>query len=125
MPYMFSMQTVITTPMFLKQAARCGLDEDGISDIVSAIADDPQGGDIMSGTGGARKVRHAGRGQGKSGGYRTVHYYGGGDIPVFLLSIYGKGAKGNLTKSERNDLASLLPRLADTYRANVKRSLEK
>ena len=125
MPYIFIMQTVITTPMFLKQAARCGLDEGGISDIVSAIADDPQGGDLMSGTGGARKMRHAGRGQGKSGGYRTVHYFGGGDIPVFLLAIFGKGAKGNLTKSERNDLAALLPRLGDTYRANVKRSLEK
>ena len=85
-------------------------------EIVSSIADDPLAGDLMAGTGGARKLRHAGRGKGKSGGYRTIHYYGGGDIPVFLLAIYGKGEKANLTKTERNGLAKVLPQLAEIYR---------
>jgi hypothetical protein len=53
---------------------------------------------------------------GKSGGYRTIHYFGGDDIPVFLLSIYEKGAKADLTARERNKLATILPKLARNYR---------
>lgn len=72
------------------------------------------------GTGGARKVRHAGRGHGKSGGFRTIHYYGGDDIPIFLLAIFGKGEKDNLTKAERNELAKILPQIAANYRKAAK-----
>ena len=76
------------------------------------IAADPLAGDLMAGTGGARKLRHAGRGKGKSGGFRTVHYFGGNDVPVFLLAIFSKGDKDNLSKAERNALAAILPRIA-------------
>jgi hypothetical protein len=70
----------------------------------------------MKNTGGARKLRHPGAGVGKSGGYRTIHYLGGNDIPVFLLSVFGKSEEANLTKSECNDLAALLPRITENYR---------
>ncbi|MCX7304421.1 MAG: hypothetical protein NTV73_08780 [Hyphomicrobiales bacterium] len=36
-------------------------------------------GDIMPGTGGARKLRFAGRGKGKSGGYRIITFYADAD----------------------------------------------
>ncbi len=81
---------------------------------VNRLADDPLAGDIMPGTGGARKLRHQGRGGGKSGGYRTIHHFSGDDVPVFLLAVYGKG-----TKAERNGLARLLPEIADACRANA------
>ncbi|TMV43361.1 addiction module toxin RelE [Thioclava sp. BHET1] len=110
------MQSVIQTPTFLAQAKRCGLSDDEIQRIVSVIALDPEAGAIMSNTGGARKLRHAREGQGKSGGFRTIHYFGGGDIPVFMLAIYGKNDKANLSKAERNQLANILPKLADAYR---------
>jgi hypothetical protein len=47
--------------------------------MVETIADDPMAGDIMKDTGGCRKVRFAGRGKGKSCGYRTIHYNGADD----------------------------------------------
>ncbi|WP_299212365.1 hypothetical protein [uncultured Tateyamaria sp.] len=37
-------------------------------------------------------------------------------MPVFMLAIYGKNDKANLTKAERNELARILPKLADAYR---------
>lgn len=74
----------------------------------------------MAGTGGARKLRHAGRSKGKSGGYRTIHYFAGQDVPVFLLSVYGKGTKDNLSKVERNELARILPLLADAYKHGIR-----
>ncbi len=110
------MQSVIQTSVFLAQSKRCGLSDDEIREIVAAIAADPESGALMAGTGGARKLRHAREGQGKRGGYRTIHYFGGGDIPVFALAIYGKNEKGNLSKAERNELARILPKLADAYR---------
>jgi hypothetical protein len=111
------MHTVLLTPTFQRQADREGLSEDEVLEIASVIAADPLGGDLMAGTGGARKMRHAGRGHGKSGGYRTIHYFGGEDVPVFLLAVYGKGAKANLTQNERNQLAAALPKIAAAYRA--------
>lgn len=110
------MQSVIQTSVFLAQSKRCGLSDDEVQEIVSVLAADPEAGALMAGTGGARKLRHAREGQGKSGGFRTIHYFGGGDIPVFALAIYGKNEKGNLSKAERNELSRILPRLADAYR---------
>lgn len=78
-----------------------------MTNAVDVVAADPEVGDVMAGTGGVRKVRLAGRGKGKSGGYRIVYFYGGGDIPVFLLAVFGKGEKANLTQGERNALRQL------------------
>lgn len=114
------MQTVISTPEFLSQAKKLKLSQDEIDLILETLADNPLAGDIISQTGGARKLRHAGQGGGKSGGYRTIHYFGGLNVPVFLLTVYGKGDKANLTKAERNELAKILPQLADHYRATAK-----
>ncbi len=125
MPYIppenSSLQTLVATPTFEAQAKRAGVSEAELKDICDHIAADPTAGDIMPGTGGARKLRHRTESGGKSGGWRTIHYFAGRDIPVFLLSIYGKSQKDNLTKAERNELASVLPLLADAYRMNASR----
>lgn len=113
------MHAVLLTSVFERQAKAAGLGEDEIQDIAVAIASAPEGGDRMVGTGGARKLRHAGRGVGKSGGYRTIHYFGGDDVPIFLLALIDKGEKANLTKAERNELARLLPQIAEAYRTGT------
>ncbi|KQN79937.1 addiction module toxin RelE [Sphingomonas sp. Leaf67] len=85
--------------------------------VVNLIAANPQAGDIMPGCGGARKLRVARPGGGKSGGYRVITYFGGGDMPTFLLAVFGKNEKTNLTKAERNALALLTKTLADSFRS--------
>lgn len=40
-----------------------------------------------------------------------ITYYAGDDVPVFLLTVFGKGEKDNLTKAERNALAALTGKL--------------
>jgi hypothetical protein len=70
--------------------------------IASSLAENPFAGDLMPGAGGARKVRFAREGKGKRGGYRTVHYYGGIDVPIFLLALIDKGKKSDLLMAERN-----------------------
>jgi hypothetical protein len=114
------MHGVLFTPTFERHARDAGLDEDEIIAIASWLAENPHAGDLMQGAGGARKVRFAREGKGKSGGYRTIHYYGGDDVPLFLLALIDKGARGNLSIAERNELAKLLPRIGKAYRESVK-----
>lgn len=84
--------------------------------IVDALAANPLAGDLISGTGGARKLRFARQGGGKSGGYRTVHYFGGTDVPVFLLQLYAKNERADLTAAQRNTLRTVLATIAQEYR---------
>lgn len=110
------MQTVIETESYLRAAKDAGMAEDERNAAVDLVADNPEAGDLMQGTGGVRKARLAGRGKGKSGGYRIVWYFGGGDIPVFLLTVFGKGEKANLTQGERNALRQLTTTLKESLK---------
>jgi hypothetical protein len=118
------MQVVIETPDYLSDAKDLGLTEEERKTIVEYIAQNPDAGDEMTGTGGARKIRFAGRGKGKSGGYRVVTFYSGKDIPVFLLSIFSKGERANLSHAERNELKQVLGSLTEEYRKGVKRHVQ-
>jgi hypothetical protein len=96
------MHAVIETPRFLASASREGIDDEERETIVTFIAAQPTSGDLIPGTGGARKVRFAGRGKGKSGGYRVITYYAGEETPVFLLDIYGKGRRSDISMAEKH-----------------------
>jgi len=90
-----------------------------IETLVTYLAANPMAGVEIAGTGGCRKVRVAGRGKGKSGGYRVVTFYTGILLPVFLITVFSKGERANLSKSERNGLAVLTKRIADEYEAKI------
>ena len=114
------MHAVIQTPGFLSDCRSSGLSDDEVTTIVAAIAADPEAGDLISGTGGARKRRFAGRGKGKSGGYRTVTYFGGRDVPVVALAVINKGQRANISAADREVLRKELAGFADDYRAGVR-----
>src|SRR5690606_40675076 len=109
-----TLHSIIETNAYLVGADDAGMDEDDRAEVVNALAADPQAGAIMPGCGGARKLRVRRPGGGKSGGWRVIAYYGGDDVPVFLLTVFAKGEKDNLTKPERNGLAALTKRLRDS-----------
>jgi len=93
--------------------------------IIRIIASNPKAGDLMVGNGGARKLRFAASGKGKRGGVRTVHYYGGDDVPVFMLAVIKKGDRDNLSRAECNALRKELQGIANAYRTSVKVSTTK
>src|SRR5438874_2338019 len=113
------MQTVIQTPTFLADAKAAGVTDDELSAISATIAADPQAGDVIPSTGGARKVRIGGKGKGKSGGYRIITFYAAGDVPVFLLALVSKGQRADISQADRNALRTILGTLADAYREGV------
>jgi hypothetical protein len=108
------MQTIVELPEFRKQSDKLLTDSERES-IINYLAAHPASGDIMQGTGGIRKLRWSARGKGKSGGVRIVYYFHNEFTPLFLLSLFGKSEKANLTKAERNDLANLTSILVKTY----------
>jgi len=109
------MHTVVETPVFIRSAAQAGMTETELYEIRTLLAENPAAGDLMPGTGGARKIRIAAKGKGKNGGYRVITFYTGKNIPVFLLDVYAKGQKIDLSQEEKNTLRRLLQRLAETY----------
>ncbi len=84
--------------------------------LVSFVAANPEAGEIMAETGGARKLRWRAPGRGKRGGVRVIYYYHNELMPVFLLNVFAKNEKANLTRAERNEMKALLRRLAAGYR---------
>ena len=69
------------------------------------LSERPDAGALLVGSGGVRKLRIAGRGTGKSGGYRVLTFYKFEEWPVFLLDVFSKGEKPNLTAAELQILA--------------------
>jgi hypothetical protein len=113
------MHTVAQTHAFVVQAKAAGMTDDEIDGLVAFIAENPDAGDVIQGTGGCRKVRFAGRGKGKSGGYRTVTFFTGETMPVFLLAVFGKGERSDLSKKERNALRDITKGIVDAYKRRV------
>jgi hypothetical protein len=95
-----SRHVVAELPQFVRDAEGLGLSEQAREAIINAVSADPLNGDEVRGSGGVRKVRFAGRGKGKSGGYRVMTAYFGQDIPVYLLAILSKGERANFSAVE-------------------------
>jgi hypothetical protein len=66
-----------------------------------ALGIQPTKGVLISGTGGCRKVRHNARGKGTRRGVRIIYYYRTAKGIIYLLAIYAKNEKSDLTHAER------------------------
>ncbi len=113
------LHTVARLHSFDRAAQNAGLSEEEIDAIADFLAENPEAGDEIPGTGGCRKFRWAGRGKGKSGGYRTITFYTGELMPVFLMTVFGKGQKANLTSAERGRLRTVTKLIVQEYRGKV------
>lgn len=93
--------------------------EGEIEALILHLSNNPTAGAMIPETNGCRKIRVAGRGKGKSGGYRAVTFYSGTNIPVFLLAVFSKGERADLARKERNALASLSKSIIAEYRTRI------
>lgn len=108
------MQTVVETPAYLVKAQRL-LTETERADIITEVARNPEAGVLIRGSGGVRKLRHGRQGKGKSGGVRVVYFYQDGRMPLFLLTVFGKQERANLSQAEINQLAKLCRQIRASY----------
>jgi hypothetical protein len=115
--------TVIETSSYLADVKAAGVSHIDRIAIVSTISLSPKSGEIIPGTGGARKVRIAAVGRGKRGSYRVITYCPAKDVPVFLLALVSKGQRADISQAQRNELKAELSAIADEYRAGVRKKV--
>jgi hypothetical protein len=106
--------TVVETVRFLKDASGL-MPESDRARLVEFIGANPEAGDVIPETGGVRKLRWALPGAGKRGGARVIYFFYNDSLPLFLLAMYGKNEKANLSKAERNAMARIVPALVQGY----------
>lgn len=80
---------------------------------VDMVSANPSAGDLIVGSGGCRKLRLAGRGHGKSGGYRIMTYNAGARGYVYLFAVLSKGSAANFTPAQ----IAAISELAKTIRS--------
>jgi hypothetical protein len=87
---------------FEKKWRRLHLDDSVLRLLENYIMENPDAAVIMQGTGGLRKLRWAFPGSGKSGGMRILYvdfvYYD----KIFVVDVFTKTEKDNLTDAEKN-----------------------
>ena len=108
------MQTIVELPEFLRKSEK-SLKESERQSIINYLALHPESGLIIQGSGGIRKLKWSAYGKGKSGGARIIYYYFNETMPLFLLTVFGKGKKANISNRECNELAKITSLLVKNY----------
>jgi hypothetical protein len=91
-------------------------DEERLS-FIDYIARNPEAGDVIPETGGVRKIRWGRQGSGKRGGVRVIYFFHYVDVPLYLLMIYAK--------AQRDDVSPDAKRALQAFAARLKRSRAK
>jgi hypothetical protein len=82
---------------------------------VNYLAAHPRSGDLIEGTGGIRKLWWGWGGRGKSSGVRVVYYVHSDAMPLYLLTVFGKGERADLSAAERSSLRKLVDLLVGIW----------
>jgi hypothetical protein len=72
------------------------------------LAETPDKGDLLTGTGGVRKIRLKSSSRGKSGGFRVCYYYYVANEAVYLLFVFQKNEQENLTATQKKVLKNIV-----------------
>jgi hypothetical protein len=54
--------------------------------------------------------------RGKSGGARIIYLFSGESLPVFVLAVFAKNEKSDLSAAERNALSKMVAGMIESYR---------
>lgn len=110
------MITVAELPEFIRRSEKLLSSAERL-DVVSYLSEHPKAGDLIEGTRGVRKLRWGRGGRGKSGGVRVIYYFHSELMPLYLLTLFAKNERANLSAAERNELAMLVDILVNSYLA--------
>ncbi len=96
----------IETPIFSRIIYDL-VDDDRYSDLQSDLIDNPDAGDVIPDSGGIRKMRWSAKGRGKRGGIRVI-YYLMAESKIYILYVYDKRKKGDLTMDQIKMLRNIV-----------------
>lgn len=105
--------TVAEMATFIKRAKAIGMSDDDRAECVIEIAAEPERGVSLGG--GLRKRRYARAGGEKRGGYRIIYFFHDHDMPLFLLTIFAKNEKTDLSAGEKDQLIQICNEIRRNY----------
>lgn len=108
------MITVAEVPEYWRHATKI-LSAQERQEIISYLAANPRAGVLIQGTGGVRKLRWSRGGRGKRGGARIIYFYHSEGMPLYLLTLFSKGKKTDLSDEERNEIRKLTRSLVQVW----------
>jgi hypothetical protein len=103
----FCVVIFVETPAFTRRITEL-LEDDDYARLQGYLADHPDVGDVMEGTGGLRKVRVAMAGRGKSAGARVIYYHFVPNSHIAMLLIFAKNERENLATDQRKALQKII-----------------
>jgi hypothetical protein len=95
--------------MFTRQIKALATDDE-LKALQATLIESPEKGDLITGTGGLRKVRMATGNQGKSGSARVIYFLATAEV-IYLVMAYPKSEKDSLTNAEKAQLKLLTQQL--------------
>jgi len=116
------MITIAETEPFQKKIAKL-LSLEEKNDLISYLSEHPSAGDLIQGTGGIRKLRWARGAKGKSGGVRVIYYFHSETMPLYLLAVFGKNEKANISSEEKSLLSKIVKQLVIYWRQKNEQSI--
>ena len=99
----------VYTEPFRKCWKAMGLGDDSLKELEDILLENPQKGDVIEGTGGARKLRiQLNDNRGKSGGGRVIYVDIFEKERIYLLFAYPKNVQENLTADQKKDIKRII-----------------
>ena len=89
----------VETPTFTKRVLQL-LDDESYAALQTHLANHPDAGDVIRGSGGLRKIHWAAKGHGKRGGVRVIYFWWIGGDRISMLFIYPKNEMDDLSATQ-------------------------
>ncbi len=102
---------IYRTKTFLKAVKKLGATKEELEAVEMEIASDHTAGDVIMGTGGARKIRFAMGGKGKSGGGRAIYVAMVEDDVAYMLMAYAKADREDLSAADKKAIKAFVDSL--------------
>ena len=101
-------RTFVETTEFQSRWKALGMTEDDIQELQNFLLNNPEVAPVIQGTGGVRKLRWARSGRGKSGGLRTIYIDMRASAHIYLLTVFGKDEKADLSPAEKKAIKAFV-----------------
>lgn len=109
-------RTFIQTAEFVKKWEQLGLSDDDLRRLELEIMRNPHVGSVIQGTGKLRKMRFAFENSGKRGSTRICYVDFAIFETIYLITVYSKNEKDNLSKAEQNAIKNLIDILENSLK---------
>lgn len=101
--------TIIETPIFTRKLKSLINDEE-YRKLQNLLLSNPEAGNLISRSGGLRKLRWSGSSRGKRGGYRIIYYWFSKTETIVMLLIYSKKDQDDLSPDQLKAIKALIER---------------